>query len=106
MDVGSELITKDQAIAAMKKWFYESFDGDLLHDMESHGLIAQAEGFSITLIATIELDIEALVGGQTGGVSYGNRCENLCRIFARVSHICFSHLFLTFWLFGISYEEM
>jgi hypothetical protein len=53
-----DLITRKQAIRAMKKWFYESFDDDVLAKMEEHGIIAQAEGFSISLLATIEVEIE------------------------------------------------
>lgn len=45
--------------AAAKKWFYESFDCDLLEKMEKAGLIAQAEGFSISVMADLELDMEA-----------------------------------------------
>lgn len=43
--------------AAAKKWFYESFDCDLLEKMEKAGLIAQAEGFSISVMADLELDM-------------------------------------------------
>lgn len=53
-------ITKESAIQAMKKWFYESFDDDLLDQMEKHKLIAQAEGFSVSTVAEIELEIECL----------------------------------------------
>ena len=49
---------KAAATAAAKKWFYESFDDDLMEKMEKAGLIAQAEGFSISVIATLQLDIE------------------------------------------------
>lgn len=45
--------------AAAKKWFYESFDCDLLEKMEEAGLIAQAEGFSISVMAELELEMES-----------------------------------------------
>jgi hypothetical protein len=43
---------------AAKKWFYQSFDDDLLEKMQKHGLIAQAEGFSISVMAELELEME------------------------------------------------
>jgi hypothetical protein len=49
---------KAAATAAAKKWFYESFDDDLLEKMEKADVIAQAEGFSISVIATLQLEIE------------------------------------------------
>jgi hypothetical protein len=58
MNGENELITKGQALAAMKKWFYESFDDDLLDRMEKHALIAQAEGFSMSLLAEMEIELE------------------------------------------------
>jgi hypothetical protein len=45
--------------AAAKKWFYESFDCDLLEKMQKAGLIAQAEGFSISVMAELELEMES-----------------------------------------------
>tara|TARA_R110000850_G_scaffold165803_3_gene290851 strand:- start:2484 stop:2933 length:450 start_codon:yes stop_codon:yes gene_type:complete len=50
-------MSSENAIKLAKKWFYESFDDDLLQSMEREGLI-QAEGFSMSVIATLELDIE------------------------------------------------
>jgi len=55
-----ELITKGDAIAAMRKWFYETFDDGLLSQMERHKLIAQAEGFSLSILAEISVEIEAI----------------------------------------------
>jgi len=49
----SELIRK-----AARKWFYESFDCDLLAQMQAKGLIAQAEGFSVSVMAELELERE------------------------------------------------
>lgn len=49
----SELIRK-----AARKWFYESFDCDLLAQMQAKGLIAQAEGFSVSVMAELELEME------------------------------------------------
>lgn len=46
---------------AARKWFYESFDGDLLELMQKAGLIAQAEGFSLSVIATLQLDVESAI---------------------------------------------
>lgn len=45
--------------AAAKKWFYQSFDCDPLEKMEKAGLIAQAEGFSISVMAELELEMES-----------------------------------------------
>lgn len=52
-----EIATK--AIAAAKKWFYETFEDELLEEMARHKLIAQAEGFSISCIAELSNHIEA-----------------------------------------------
>jgi hypothetical protein len=60
MNSDDELITKGQALAAMKKWFYESFDDDLLEQMEKCNLIYQAEGFSVSLLAEIENELDDL----------------------------------------------
>lgn len=43
---------------AARKWFYESFDDDLLEKMQAAKLIAQAEGFSISVMAELELAME------------------------------------------------
>ena len=51
---------------AAKKWFYESFDDELLEKMQSHGLIAQAEGFSISVMAELELEMESAM--NTNGI--------------------------------------
>lgn len=45
--------------AAAKKWFYQSFDCDLLEQMQKCGLIAQAEGFSVSVMAELELEMES-----------------------------------------------
>lgn len=52
---------KASANSAAKKWFYESFEDELLADMQKAGLIRQAEGFSISIIATLQLDIEQAI---------------------------------------------
>ena len=49
----NELIRK-----AARKWFYESFDCDLLAQMQEKGLIDQAEGFSVSVMAELELEME------------------------------------------------
>ncbi|MHA6128856.1 hypothetical protein ACX3YD_22175 [Pseudomonas fluorescens group sp. PF-1] len=46
---------------AAKKWFYESFDDELLELMQKAGLIEQAEGFSLSVIATLQLDVETAI---------------------------------------------
>ena len=51
---------------ATKKWFYESFDDELLEKMQNHGLIAQAEGFSISVMAELELEMESAM--NTNGI--------------------------------------
>lgn len=50
--------------SAAKKWFYQSFDCDLLEKMEKTKLIAQAEGFSISVMAELELEMEAAIESQ------------------------------------------
>lgn len=59
---------KAAVTAAAKKWFYESFEDELLEKMEKAGLI-QAEGFSIATIATLQLDIEQAFDAATRTVS-------------------------------------
>jgi hypothetical protein len=56
-EASRELLVIDIRYAA-KKWFYESFDDELLEHMQIHGLIAQAEGFSISVMADLELEME------------------------------------------------
>jgi len=58
--IAKEAIEKAKKISlnAAKKWFYESFEDDLLQDMERSKLIAQAEGFSLSCIAELQAHIE------------------------------------------------
>lgn len=51
-------MNEEQVKALFKRWFYQAFDTDLLEKMEKHKLIAQAEGFSTTIMIDMELDIE------------------------------------------------
>lgn len=53
------IAVKAAVIKTAKKWFYSEFEDDLLQQMQGHKLIAQAEGFSISLIASLELEIES-----------------------------------------------
>lgn len=46
---------------AAKRWFYSTFDDDLLKQMEKYKLIDQAEGFSISTIAELQLHIEEAI---------------------------------------------
>ena len=55
--------TTKKASKAATKWFYETFDDDLLEQMEKHGLISQAEGFSTSAIADLQVAIEIDVLG-------------------------------------------
>jgi hypothetical protein len=52
---------KSAVLLASKKWFYESFEDELLEQMQKAGLIAQAEGFSAGIIATLQLDLEQAI---------------------------------------------
>ena len=51
----------EAAMFAAKKWFYSAFEDDLLAEMERHGLIAQAEGFSLSCIAELSTAIETAI---------------------------------------------
>lgn len=62
--------------AAAKKWFYESFDCDLLERMERAGLIAQAEGFSISVMAELELEMESAFQSELAALREENRLLN------------------------------
>lgn len=53
----------DELRKSVRKWFYESFDCDLLEKMEKAGFIAQAEGFSVSVMAELELEIETCFSG-------------------------------------------
>ncbi|RKQ61198.1 hypothetical protein C8E02_0965 [Vogesella indigofera] len=56
--------------SAMRKWFYEEFEDELLANMEAAGLIAQAEGYSISMLASMEVEIDAALAAhkaQEGG---------------------------------------
>jgi hypothetical protein len=66
---------KAAATAAAKKWFYESFDDDLLEKMEKAGVIAQAEGFSISVIATLQLEIEQAFDGAVRTAKDAAPCQ-------------------------------
>ena len=50
--------SNDWIRSAARKWFYESFDDELLQKMQDAKLIAQAEGFSISVMAELELAME------------------------------------------------
>jgi len=63
------------ATAAAKKWFYESFDDDLLENMQKAGVIAQAEGFSISVIATLQLEIEQAFDGAVRNAKDAAPCQ-------------------------------
>ncbi|MCF5371989.1 hypothetical protein [Pseudomonas syringae] len=53
------IAVKAAVLKTAKKWFYSEFEDDLLQQMQDHRLIAQAEGFSISMIASLELEIES-----------------------------------------------
>lgn len=51
--------------AAVLRWFYEEFDDEKLQEMEDAGIIAQAEGFSLTCVVQLKMDMdEALSEGD------------------------------------------
>ena len=49
---------RKKVINAAKRWFCENFDSDTLRQMELHGIIKQAEGYRMGMIATLEQEIE------------------------------------------------
>lgn len=55
-------MTKTEAIQLAKKaankWFYGTFDDELLQRMEDMNLIVQAEGFSISALSELMYEIE------------------------------------------------
>lgn len=55
--------TKEASIAAME-WFNETFEDDLLEQMEKKGLISQAEGFRISSVAELQANIEIKILGK------------------------------------------
>lgn len=72
--------------AAAKKWFYESFDCDLLEKMEKAGLIAQAEGFSVSVMAELELEMESAFGAAQSELAVLREERDQWR--QMVGHIC------------------
>ena len=52
---------KHNICLAAKRWFYEAFEDDLLENMQEAGLIAQAEGFSLSCIGELQAHIESAV---------------------------------------------
>lgn len=58
------LETTKKASKAALKWFYETFDDDLLEKMEEKGLISQAEGFSTSAVAELQATIEIEILGK------------------------------------------
>jgi len=44
---------------SMRKWFYEEFEDSLLERMEKAGFIASAEGYSTSMLVSLEVEIEA-----------------------------------------------
>ena len=54
---------KQEVIAAVKSWFDDNIDDEMLVKMEMAGIIAQAFGFKSACLATLELEIEDVFGG-------------------------------------------
>lgn len=54
---------KQSVNSVAKQWFYEEFEDDLLEKMERHGLIAQAEGYSLSMIAELQATLEPCFEG-------------------------------------------
>ena len=50
---------RDSIKAAAHCWFHDTFDNEMLKQMEKHGIIAQAAGFTAACIATMQAEMEA-----------------------------------------------
>jgi hypothetical protein len=57
---------EEAVIIVTKKWFYETFDDDTLEQMEKHGIIDHADGFSLSNIVALELNIRDLFEQNKG----------------------------------------
>lgn len=58
------VVARDAIREAVKSWFDDSFDDEMLAQMEKHGIIAQALGFAISCKVTLQLEIETALGVQ------------------------------------------
>ena len=76
-------VVPEVIIRAAKRWFYEEFEDDLLEQMEQKGLIAQAEGFSLGILASLEVAINEAMQAQPALAAQSEQCA--CGLFERAS---------------------
>lgn len=61
-DIQKETVRKVQTVA--ENWFNENFDSEFLQQMEEKGLIKNAEGFKISMISELMVEMEMEVFGD------------------------------------------
>lgn len=49
---------RNRIAQAAQSWFAETFDDEMLQQMQKHGIIAQVEGFTAACTATLRAEME------------------------------------------------